>query len=145
MAITLPGAFEKGVKNFPDSPSAGPIAAMASVYGGSLWRHLYNKFGRGKESKVEWMKGPESGSTRRGIVYVLFYMWARTNLGIKESRMFMTLFHVSWELLQEFLGSFDPFEDLFAYVKAILKFVAKSLGLNMRLTPYPKEALENKN
>jgi len=54
VAITLPGAFEKGVTNFPNAGYSGYSCAMLSVYGGALFRYLYNK-GRGQNPKVEWM------------------------------------------------------------------------------------------
>jgi len=131
VAITLPGTFEKGAKAFPEAMAAGPALAMCSVYGGALFRYLYNK-GRGQNPKVEWCN--PGGPTRRGITYTLFYMWARTNLGIPKARMFITIFHCVWELLQEFMGSFDPFELIFNNIGAFLKMVATTLNLNMERT-----------
>jgi len=144
VAITLPGAFEKGVKNFPNAMASGPVAAMASVYGGSVWRYLYNK-GRGQDPKMEWMK--PGGPTRRGIVYTLFYMWGRKYWGVPESRMFLTLFHTGWEMLQELADMLgwsdelkakikDPFLDLFNTVGMVFKLIAGMLKLNMDRTKH---------
>jgi len=136
VAVTLPGAYEKGVTNFPNAMMAGPAAAMLSVYGGSLWRYMYNK-GRGQKPKVEWMK--PGGPTRRGIVYTIFYHWARKHLGVKESRMFITLFHCTWELLQELFSSFDPFEELFNFVALVIKVISSTLKLNTLRTKKPED------
>ena len=105
---------------------------MLSVYGGALWRYLYNK-GRGQSPKVEWMN--PGGATHRGIAYTLFYMWGRKALGVKETRMIMTLFHVTWEMLMEATGqSFDPFAPFFKILGDIFAFVAALLRLNMERT-----------
>ena len=81
------------------------------------------------------------GATRRGIVYTLFYAWGRKALGVKESRMIMTLFHVTWEMLQEIIGPFDPFEFLFAFLAKVIKLVSVTLNLNMERTK-PKPELK---
>ena len=56
--------------------------------------------------------------------------------------MIMTLFHVTWEMLQEVTGqSFDPFKPFFTVLGDIFKFVAAILNLNMsRTKPKPVKA-----
>ena len=69
-------------------------------------------------------------------------MWGWKALGIKETRMIMTLFHVTWEMLQEVTGqSFDPFKPFFTVLGDIFKFVAAILNLNLsRTKPKPVKA-----
>ena len=64
-------------------------------------------------------------------------------MGIPHARMLITAFLVAWEVLQEFVGTIDPFSFIFDFVFAVLKGLAETLSLNTCLTK-PKASIATK-
>mmetsp|Transcript_10378 Transcript_10378/g.11917 ORF Transcript_10378/g.11917 Transcript_10378/m.11917 type:complete len:262 (-) Transcript_10378:1633-2418(-) len=101
-ATTVFGSVEKAKRLFPESPLAPFLAGMIAGLGGSVFRYIERRFGRNWDVRTELSQ--PTVVTRRTLLYTIVYMQLREVIGWKDTRLYMTIFHVIWSLLQEITG-----------------------------------------
>lgn len=97
---TIVGSYEKGSTLFPKSPHAGAVAALVGATGGSVFRYLERRYGRGKENLASEFYKP-TATLRVACIYVAAYSQLRVSLGVERARLLVMCFHIAWKLLQE--------------------------------------------
>lgn len=96
------GSYEKGSNLFPQSPHAGIVAALVAATGGSVFRYIERRFGRGKDNLSSEFFAPTS-TLRIACIYIAVYSQLRRSVGVERARLLVMSFHVVWKLLQEVL------------------------------------------
>jgi hypothetical protein len=99
-ATTLCGSVEKGRRLFPDAPQAPFLAAVLAGVGGSIFRYLERKLGRGWEGEeTEWSSPTET--TKRTILYTCAYIVLSRAHGGDKARLWVTSAHIALCLYRE--------------------------------------------
>lgn len=101
-ATTLCGSVEAGRRLFPGVPQAPFLAGMAAGVGGSVFRFLDRKLGRGWEDEQTELVNPTETS-KRTLVYTIAYMLLRSTYGTRNARVWVTFTHVFYVLVQQYL------------------------------------------
>lgn len=107
-ATTLCGSVEKAKRLFPDSPAAPFVAAMLASLGGSAFRYVERRAGRGwtLEShgvETEWSRPTEA--FRRAIMYTSAYLLLSKLYGWRKARLWVATFHIGLSLTREVTGA----------------------------------------
>ncbi len=115
VATTVTGSVDKAQSLFPDSPAAPLIVAALGALGGSFWRYLERKLGRGWSDEETQLARPGEG-LRRTLLYAAAYLHLSKTKGGKEARLYVTVFHIVWSLAKELTGrdlDFTRYVDIF--------------------------------
>mmetsp|Transcript_6236 Transcript_6236/g.11087 ORF Transcript_6236/g.11087 Transcript_6236/m.11087 type:complete len:261 (+) Transcript_6236:185-967(+) len=102
-STTVCGSVEKAIRLFPESQTAPFVVAILSGMGGSLFRYLERKLGRGWDNvTTEWSK--PSQALRRTLLYSAVYLGLRRTYGMERARLSVACFHLAVTLTQEISG-----------------------------------------
>ena len=101
--------MELGKRLYPGSPQAPLLAAMAAGVGGSFFRYMDRKLGRGWEDEQTELAHPTE-TTKRTFLYTIAYITMRKTNGLENARLWLTATHIVYCLIQQVLAEIQsPF------------------------------------
>jgi len=102
-ATTICGSIDKAQGLFPGVLGAQMVAAVTAGIGGSYFRYLERKFGRGMMTVETELFAPTT-TLRRTLLYAVVYIVVAQRFGSRNARFWITLFHIAWSLASESTG-----------------------------------------